>query len=249
MQKTNIYMMHYYLESVVVKVRYPDVERLLRGDVRTIKMFAKLAQPVHVPALEEIEKQFMTEFDYRQEARQMARIRENLTKAGLAGPGKLCLVPKPYLEYCTTRVLVMEELKGDKLVVALKRDAQVQAQRAGLTIDELRASNKEKERNAKAKGEQLQGPTAKEYDMYISVLDGKRRLENAGRMTHNVLLGWLPGFDWKAYEDLSTLPINHAKMVDDLLYIHGHEVISCKIFYCDAFDLWLTLFCLSIRRF
>lgn len=39
---------------VVVKVCYPNVERLLRGDVRTIKMFAQVAQPVHVPGLEEV---------------------------------------------------------------------------------------------------------------------------------------------------------------------------------------------------
>lgn len=47
-------------ESVVVKVSYPEVEETFRGDVRTIKLFAKLAQPVHVKVLEEIEKQFMT---------------------------------------------------------------------------------------------------------------------------------------------------------------------------------------------
>lgn len=45
---------------VVVKVCYPNVERLLRGDVRTIKMFAQVAQPVHVPGLEEMENQFQT---------------------------------------------------------------------------------------------------------------------------------------------------------------------------------------------
>ena len=31
-------------------------------------------------------------------------------------------VPKAYLELCTRSVLVMEELTGDKLVVALQRD-------------------------------------------------------------------------------------------------------------------------------
>ena len=74
---------------MVVKVRYPNVERLLRGDVRTITMFAQVAQPVHVPALQEIEKQFMTEFDYVQEGQQLDQVRKNLTKAGLQGPGKL----------------------------------------------------------------------------------------------------------------------------------------------------------------
>ena len=77
-------------------------------------MFAKVAQPVHVPALEEIEEQFMTEFDYVQEAQQLENVRKNLGKAGLEGPGKICRVPKPYLELCTERVLVMEELHGVK---------------------------------------------------------------------------------------------------------------------------------------
>ena len=31
--------------NVVVKVQYPEVERVFRGDVRTIKMFAQVAQP------------------------------------------------------------------------------------------------------------------------------------------------------------------------------------------------------------
>ena len=47
-------------ESIVVKVSYPEVEQVFRGDVRTIKMFSQVAQPVHVPPLIEIEKQFMT---------------------------------------------------------------------------------------------------------------------------------------------------------------------------------------------
>lgn len=46
-----------YPRRVVVKVKFPRAEPLLRGDVRTIKAFAQLAQPVHVPALEQVEKQ------------------------------------------------------------------------------------------------------------------------------------------------------------------------------------------------
>jgi hypothetical protein len=41
-----------------------QVEKLFRTDIQTIKNFCKLAQPEHLPALNEIERQFMTEFDY-----------------------------------------------------------------------------------------------------------------------------------------------------------------------------------------
>ena len=43
-------------QKVVVKVSYPEVEQLFCGDVRTINIFAVVAQPVHMKPLEEIEK-------------------------------------------------------------------------------------------------------------------------------------------------------------------------------------------------
>lgn len=210
---------------VVVKVRYPDVEQIMRGDIRTIKMFARVAQPVHVPALEEIEKQFMTEFDYVQEAQQLETVRINLSKAGLEGPGKLCRVPKAYLEYCTTRVLVMEELHGGKLADGLREEMKIQASREGKTEKQYIAEVKKKEAEARDKGEELKGPSAEEYDIYISLLDKKRRLVNAFRRMHNYTVCLLPGTPKKELEKKSSLPINHAKMIDDILYIHGHEIL------------------------
>lgn len=210
---------------VVVKVRYPNVERLLRGDIRTIKMFAQVAQPVHVPALEEIEKQFMTEFDYVQEGQQLETVRKNLKNAGLEGRGKLCRVPKAYLEYCTKRVLVMEELHGVKLADGLKEEMTIQAAREGKTPKEYLAEMQQKEEAAKAVGEEFHGPSAKEYDMYISLLDKKRKAENVMRHLYNATVGWFPGTQRKHIVDKSTLPVNHAQMVDDLLLIHGHEAL------------------------
>ena len=211
---------------VVVKVMYPHVERLFRGDVRTIKLFAKLAQPVHVPALEEIEKQFLTEFDYRAEAAHLAQVRENLTKAGLAGNSTtLCAVPKPYLDLCTKRVLVMEELKGKKLAVALEIDARQHAERAGKSVEEFMSDQKIKVQEAKEKGLEYQGPSAKQMNTYISLLNYQRQLSNLWTFLHTVTIGWIPGVKRRDFQGKDVLPINHAKMVDDLLYVHGWEVL------------------------
>jgi aarF domain-containing kinase len=218
---------------VVVKVRYPDVERILRGDVRTIKLFAQLAQPVHVPALEETEKQFMTEFDYIQEAKQLNQVRDNLQKAGLEGPGKMCRVPKAYLEYCTKRVLVMEELHGGKLADGLKEETKKRAEQEGKTVKEYMNEVRQKEEEAKEKGEELNGPTNTEYEIYIGILDKKRRLTNMLHRVYNYTAGLLPGKTKKAIEDKSILPINHAKMINDLLHIHGHEILVDGFFNGD----------------
>jgi len=208
---------------VVVKVMYPGVEDVFRGDVRTIKMFAQVAQPVHVPPLIEIEKQFLTEFDYAREAEQLDRVRGNMIAANLSGDStRLCALPKPYLDLCTKRVLVMEELKGDKLVTALKKDMQRQMERVNRTLDKLGDEKKESFAKEFSLGEN--GPTSSEYQTYIRLLDAKRRMDNAYSAIYNMSMGWLPGVKKREYLGKSTLPINHAKLIDDLLYIHGHQV-------------------------
>jgi aarF domain-containing kinase len=235
------------VERVVVKVKYPSAETLLRGDVRTIKAFAKVAQPVHVPALEQIEAQFMEEFDYRDEARHLAAVRENLIKAGLAADDaetnrKLCLVPKPYLQLCTQSVLVMEELFGDKLADALKQERKALADSMGESVEEFAKRVKAEEQKAKAMGEELKGPSSSDYELLISVLDGKRKTSNALKMVYNSTIGWLPGMTKKEYEDRRVLPINHAKMIDDLIYIHGHEVLVDGYFNAGEFSHFLVGF-------
>jgi aarF domain-containing kinase len=213
---------------VVVKVMYPGVEDVFRGDVRTIKMFCEVAQPVHVPPLLEIEKQFMTEFDYRREAQQLDRVRRNMMGANIAGdPSRLCAIPRPYLDLCTKRVLVMEELKGGKLAEELKRDMKRQMDRMKKSFEKFGGDEEALERGFVTEfsiGEN--GPTSEEYDTFIKFLDAKRRLTNMYSTLYNVSVGWwLPGAKWRDYEGKSSLPINHAKLVDELLYIHGHQIL------------------------
>lgn len=51
--------------DVVIKVQAPGIERRFRADIKTCIDFCKLAMPQHAPPLREIEKQFLTEFDYQ----------------------------------------------------------------------------------------------------------------------------------------------------------------------------------------
>jgi aarF domain-containing kinase len=202
---------------VVVKIMYPGVEDVFRGDVRTIKMFCEVAQPVHVPPLLEIEKQFMTEFDYTREAQQLDQVRRNMLAAKLAGdPYKLCAIPKPYLELCKKHVLVMDELHGGKLTDELKKD--MKRQMARMNVDDEKTFEQKFTKSEN-------GPTSREYDVYIKTIDAQRRLTNLYSMLYNISVGWLPGMSKRSYEGKSSLPINHAKLIDDLLYIHGHQIL------------------------
>lgn len=209
-------------------------------------LLLQVAQPVHVPPLIEIEKQFMTEFDYELEAKQLAKVRKNMMAANIAGDSsRLCAIPKPYLDLCTKRVLVMEELKGNKLVVELKKDMERQMERMNNSLGDDAAEKFSKEFTL---GEN--GPSAKEYDAMIGLLNAKRRVTNLYAALYNGSVGWLPGVQKKEYESKSSLPINHAKLVDELLYIHGNQVrVLCRSRSCDRFSLQSMLKLYSFQRY
>jgi len=221
--------------KVVVKIMYPGVENIFRGDVRTIKMFCEVAQPVHVAPLIEIEKQFMTEFDYVLESQQLDKVRKNMMAANIAGDSsKLCAIPKPHLDLCTKRILVMDELNGNKLVTELKNDMNRQMERMSKSLGKFGGDETEMQKSFVKEfklGEN--GPTSEQYETLIKLLDAKRRVSNAYAALYNYSVGFIPGANRKEYQDKSSLPINHAKLIDDLLHIHGHQVLVDGVFNGD----------------
>lgn len=60
---------------------FPNVETMFRSDIKTMKDFCALAQPEHLVLLNEVEKQFLSEFDFREEAKNLKLIRKNMRKA------------------------------------------------------------------------------------------------------------------------------------------------------------------------
>ena len=206
---------------------YSNAENEFRGDVRTLKMFCQAVQPVHVPALDEIEKQFLTEFDYVKEAKQMDEIRQNFIKGGLIKDGDKSRfrIPKPYLDFCTKGVLVMEELNGEKLADGLKRDMEREAARQGKTPEEFMEEQRELDRIAAEEGKLRKGPTAKEFDTYIAILDTKRKTKNLLAKLNNMFVAWwMPGSKYQDYESKDMLPANYAVLIDDIFQAFGHQV-------------------------
>lgn len=127
-------------ETVAVKILCPNIERRFRGDIKTLKSFCELALPQHAPAFEEIEKQFATEFDYREEGKNLDLIR-NLV---LPKWSKMVEIPKPYLQYTSKSLLVMEYLDGVKLVDGIRNSYKKLAQLSGKTLEEIEEERKSK---------------------------------------------------------------------------------------------------------
>jgi len=197
--------------SVVVKVMYPEVEAQFRGDVATSKFFVRFALPEQLPALNEIEKQFANEFDYQREAQQLATVRKNLLVHAAPEFDHL-IIPAPITEYCTKRVLVMDEVpNAEKLTTALDRDMKSFAKDKNVSIDDLLEEERRLNKEFLAKGQLRCGPTAKEMEAFITY----RKWYN--RLTYPLqLLG---------IKKAQHIPLNHAKLVDELFRIHGYEIL------------------------
>lgn len=86
---------------VVIKIQYSNVERTFLGDMYTIKTFCRLAQPEQLPFLAELEKQFMSEFDYRLEAENLNTVAFNMSRASFANR---VVVPMADMTLCSKQV-------------------------------------------------------------------------------------------------------------------------------------------------
>jgi aarF domain-containing kinase len=100
-----------------VKVMHPDAQDRFAHDFQVFRWVCRLALPAWRGMLDELEKRFMTEFDYLREAGSMTTVRSNLENSRFR---RKVYIPKPVTELCTSNVLVMEMLEGKKLVDAMR---------------------------------------------------------------------------------------------------------------------------------
>ena len=176
--------------EVVVKLQYPDAERFFRNDIRCLKGFCRVFSPENVELMEEIEKQFVTEFDYRLEA---ALLRQAATNLMPHFPKLVVPLPidgeHPFntvrhtqkgglATLCTERCLVMERLHGTSLLAAQKSMLERQARATNTTAEQLR-----REMEAKFKAGQLHKsllPSAFVIDLYAQVVHAATAFRNVG---------------------------------------------------------------------
>ena len=101
--------------EVAVKVQYPDIEDIIRTDLRNMQRVCRIyeffdPQPLELlPLLKEITTHLGYELDFRREAEFGERVRE------LFSDDKQVKIPEVYPEWITKRVLVMERISGIKI--------------------------------------------------------------------------------------------------------------------------------------
>ena len=103
---------------IAIKFQNPNIENKFKQDIKTLKLFTKYAMPQHYSAFTEIEKQFITEFNYKKEAHNLNLAYTYLQKTKFKN---LIEIPKPYLLLCSKNILIMEYLDGIQLIHGIKQ--------------------------------------------------------------------------------------------------------------------------------
>ena len=106
---------------VAIKITYPEARRQFRADFTNVMRLMRFTIPALVPVVKTVRRRFENEFDYEKEAFHQSEIRRRL----MANPkfARRIVVPRPYPELGSSRVLVMELIQGEKLTRNYERRA------------------------------------------------------------------------------------------------------------------------------
>lgn len=209
-------------EEVVVKVKYPDSEQLFRTDMSTMRTFSRLAQPENLPAINELERQFLKEFDLSNEGRALEIVRRNIEPHYAT-----VRIPRPV--YYNSDILVMQFLPGRKLMDSCMDDYRRYAQRLGMSLEELMDLSK---RNY---GKPL--PIGWRNYLRLGVEDAISTTTKTAQyglaLLYNNTVGWVIDKRnlWQ-YPRLGPL-IRPDKALQTLLQVHAHEIFVDGLFNGD----------------
>ena len=212
---------------VVVKVQYPGIEAMFRSDLSTTIDFCKLAMKQHVRPMQEIEKQFVTEFDYVGEAANMLEIARNMEAGGWSDR---IVVPRPVMALCTKEVLVMDELRAPSLVKGLRDNYREMAALRGTTLEEMEEEMKAQVRAGTLRLRDVEADAA-EIERVGRLIDASDTVRNVPRFLYNWTLGLLGGGRY-AYQ-WTTKPINLGRILQTLSEVHAHQIFVDGVFNGD----------------
>jgi aarF domain-containing kinase len=218
-------------KKVAIKLQGPGAEDLFRNDIGSAKDFCRVFAPEQVAIFNEIEKQFLTEFDYRREAQNLDIIGKNMSEFRRA-----VVVPKPYLDICTKEVLVMDFLSGPKLVDGARTKGKEYAESIGTTFEKLEADWKA-DIAKNGMPPPYKGPSQFQLDVYRTLVSFKDSILNTPIYLANgalTLLKFATGFQAKPFKYCkSFIPLNSSFIMSTLLAAHGKQLLVDGFFNAD----------------
>ena len=131
-------------QEVALKVQRPGIESVVAQDISIIKGLAELVALTEVgkdfdivAIAEEFTNALEAELDFTQEAQYTDQLRSNLSTSRWFDPKKL-VIPQVYWEVTTSKILVLEWLRGVPLLTsqlaATRSDRESEPQRRAITI-------------------------------------------------------------------------------------------------------------------
>ncbi|KAJ3083974.1 hypothetical protein HK100_009366, partial [Physocladia obscura] len=211
-------------KHVAVKILSPGAERLFAADFATARAFCAFFSPEQLVMFDEIEAQFVNEFDYRVEASNLNKMHKNMTPHF----GSLIVVPRAYPEFCSRTVLTMDYLDGIKLVDGVRNVAREWCERNGTSLETYEFEMREKYLR-EGLPPAYTGPSATAIDLYTAFVRLSDATINFPFFLYNSTLAcFLPpsllqkvAFSYRK----SFIPLNSARIMDTLLKVHGHQVL------------------------
>ena len=217
-------------KKVAIKIQGPGAEDLFRNDIGSAKDFCRVFAPEQVAIFNEIEKQFLTEFDYREEAQNLDIVAKNMANF------RAVVLPKPYLDLCTKEVLVMDFLSGSKLVDGARQKGKEYAESIGTTFEKLEAAWKaDVAKNGMPPP--YNGPSQFQLGLYRAAVSFKDLIINSPLYLANgarFMLECVTGLQFKPiiyYK--SFIPLNSSFIMSTLLAAHGKQLLEDGFFNAD----------------
>eukprot|EP00929_Paragymnodinium_shiwhaense_P082772 TRINITY_DN43788_c0_g1_i2.p1 TRINITY_DN43788_c0_g1~~TRINITY_DN43788_c0_g1_i2.p1 ORF type:complete len:583 (-),score=170.92 TRINITY_DN43788_c0_g1_i2:833-2581(-) len=206
--------------EVVVKVQYPGAQRLFYIDIDMSIRLSQLLAPYYVNILEQLQKKFLDEFDYRREARLQREAFKNQR------PGAVTKVPEPYDEQhrlckslfgrglISKNVFVMERLYGKPVDKWAAEQLLRLAVREGKSVEEVTRQL----RAMKPEDIEKHVPSKAAIRAYSAVVGMQDTIRNVAAFGYNWTLGWLGAPIHYAW---SPRPVNVHQVVSELFQVQA----------------------------
>lgn len=98
-------------QTVVIKIKYPEIENQMAADFKIIIKFIKQLEPNALPIVNEIITEFKNELQFNNELNNLEEIYNNILRYS-----PLIKIPVAYNELCSNNIITMEYINGVNLI-------------------------------------------------------------------------------------------------------------------------------------